>query len=66
MARPKAYSRTLRSRVGGKLLKLFDSKCAEQELNESEAIREAIRVYVNYATYSRIGATDRTSQNKWQ
>lgn len=44
----KRFSRTLRSRVGGKLLKLFDRKCAEQELREGEAIREAIRKFVDY------------------
>ena len=65
MGRPKAYSRTLRSRVGGKLLKMFDAKCTEQELNESEAIREAIRVFVNYATYSRVGSVNNTSSQKF-
>lgn len=50
----KTFSRTLRTRVRGKMLKIFDIKCAKQELNESDAIREAIRLWVNYEKYASI------------
>ena len=47
------FQRTLRTRVSGKLLKMFDDVCVKEELREAEALREAIRKYVNYDKENR-------------
>jgi hypothetical protein len=46
MARKKAYSRQLQGVVRGLTLKNFDEICVEQELTEPDAIRQAVKEFV--------------------
>jgi len=59
MPKEKKFSRSLQSRVGGRLLRMFDQKCVEQELNESEGIREALRKFVDYDKADRKNETQK-------
>ena len=58
------YSRRLQAVVKGKLLKDFDTICVRQEYNESEGIREAIRLLV--AKYFPPEVIKRTEEGKWE
>lgn len=46
MAEKKSFSRQVHGTVRGKTLKKFDTICVEQEMTESEAVREAVKEYV--------------------
>lgn len=60
----KKYSRRLQTVIGGNLLKAFDNDCAINQMNESEGIREALRLKYQHDLYGRKDANKRKMEGE--